>query len=132
MTGRYLLGFDAKANSDLSAKQGYSLTFAGSSGDIVDVIASATARFVGVLMNDPKSGDTAEVLYLGQATAVADGSGTAIAAGDLVGPNSSGVMVKKATADYNVAGTSRDACSISGGVIRVLLTPNVVYRALGG
>ncbi len=130
-TGRYLLGFDAKANSDLSAKQGYCVKFV-TNGDTVDLIAAATDRFAGVLLNDPTSGQTAEVLYMGQATAVADGSGTAIAVGDLVGPNSSGVMVKKATNDYNVAGVARDACSVSGGVIRVLLTPNALFRTLAG
>jgi hypothetical protein len=131
MTGRYLLGFDAVAAADLSGKQGFCMTW-GADGDHVTTIASATAVFAGVLLNDPTSGQVAEVLYLGQATGVADGSGTAITVGALVGPNSAGRMVVKATADYNVVGVARDACSILGGVIRVLLTPNAIFRTLLG
>ncbi len=130
-TGRFLFGFDAKANSDLSAKQGFCVKFV-TNGDTVDLIAAATDRFAGVLLNDPQSGQVAEVQYLGQATAVSDGSGTAIAVGDLVGPDANGRMVKKATADYNVAGVARDASSAQGTVIRVLLTPNAVFRTLAG
>jgi len=130
-TGKFLLGFDAKANSDLSAKQGFCMKLV-TNGDTVDLIAAATDRFAGVLLNNPQAGQAAEVQYLGQATAVADGSGTAIAAGDLVGPDANGRMIKKATNDFNVAGVSRDACAIQGGVIRVLLTPNAVFRTLAG
>lgn len=131
MTGQFLLGRSAKANSDLSAKQGFCLKLV-TNGDTVDLIAAATDRFHGVLLNNPTSGQTAEVATLGLVPAVSDGSGTSIGVGDLVGPDSNGRMVKKATADYNVAGTALDASTAQGAVIRVMLTPNAVFRTLAG
>ena len=69
---------------------------------------------------------------LGIAPVVSDGSGTAIAVGDYVGPSSAGKAIKKATADNSVAGIALDASSADGTVIRVLLLPGAFFRTAGG
>lgn len=127
--GAFVYDESFTASADLSALQ-FNTVSLGTTG--VAAIGAATTRAIGVLQNKPKSGEAATVRILGSTKAVSDGSGTAIAAGDYVGPNSSGVMVKKATADYNVAGISMDASSASGTVIRVILTPGAFFRTAGG
>ena len=120
-----------KAAADQSAKQYYFLKY--SAADTVAVCSAAADRAIGVLMNKPNAaGLAADVRILGIAPVVSDGSGTAIAVGDLVGPSSAGKAVKKATADYSAAGIALDASSADGTVIRVLLIPGAVFRTLGG
>ena len=119
-----------KAENDLSAKQYYFLEY--SAVDTVDVPDAAADRVFGVLMNEPAANQAANVRILGIAPVVSDGSGTAIAAGDYVGSNATGKAVKKATADYSVAGIALDASSADGTVIRVLLIPGGWFRTAGG
>jgi hypothetical protein len=120
-----------KAAADQSAKQYYFLKY--SAADTVAVCSAAADRVIGVLMNKPNAaGLAANVRILGIAPVVSDGSGTAIAVGDYVGPSSAGKAVKKATTDYSVAGIALDASSADGTVIRVLLMPGAVFRTLGG
>jgi hypothetical protein len=120
-----------KAAADQSAKQYYFLKY--SAADTVAVCSAAADRVIGVLMNKPNAaGLAANVRILGIAPVVSDGSGTAIAVGDYVGPSSAGKAVKKATPDYSVAGIALDASSADGTVIRVLLMPGAVFRTLGG
>jgi hypothetical protein len=119
-----------KAAADLTAKQYYALEI--TAADTVNVCGAATDRVIGVLQNTPNTNQAASVRVHGITKAVSDGSGTAIAAGDYVGPNSSGKMVKKATADYSVAGIALSASSADGTVISVLLTPGAWFRTAAG
>ena len=119
-----------KANSDLSAKQYYAVKLTAE--NTVDLAAAATDRCIGVLQNKPKANNAAQVAILGMTKAYTDGSGTAIAVGDLVGPNSSGIFVKKATADYNAMGIAMQASSALGTIIYVILVPLAVFRTLAG
>lgn len=124
--------FDAsfKAAADLSAKQFFIMK--PSAADTIAIAAAATDLSIGVLQDKPKSGEAGRVRVLGISKVVSDGSGTAIAVGDRVGPNSSGKAVKKATADYNCIGIALDASTADGTIIRVLLIPGLVFRTLGG
>lgn len=119
-----------KAENDLSTKQYYAVEYSGV--DQIDVIDAAADRAIGILMNKPKAGEAAEVCLLGKCQAITDGSGTSIGAGDYVGPNGSGKLVKKATADYSVIGIAMDASSADGTIIRVLLMPVNFFRTAGG
>lgn len=119
-----------KAGADLSAKQYYAVEL--TAADTVNVCDAAADTILGVLLNKPKSAQAAQVRILGIAPMVSDGSSTAIAVGDRVGPNSSGKAVKKATADNAVCGIAMDASSADGTVIRVLLTPGAYFRSAGG
>jgi hypothetical protein len=118
------------ANADLSAKQYYFVKVA--SATQVALCAAATDRALGVLRNKPKSGEAALVRVLGVAKVVSDGSVTAIAAGDYVGPNAAGKAVKKAIADYSVAGIALEASAADGAVISVLLIPGAFFRTAAG
>lgn len=119
-----------KAGADQSTKQYYLVK--QSAANTVAVCSGATDRAIGVLRNKPKANEAATVRITGIAEVITDGSGTAIAAGDYVGPNSSGKAVKKATADYNVCGQALDASSTDGAIIRILLTPGAWFRTAGG
>ncbi len=120
-----------KAAADQSAKQYYLLGL--SAAGTVAVCNAAADRVIGVQMNKPAAaGQATDVRILGIAPVVSDGSGTAIAAGDYVGPNSAGKAVKKATADYSVCGIALAASSADGTVIPVLLLPGAFFRTAGG
>jgi len=119
-----------KAENSLTTKQYYFVEYSGV--DQIDVCDAAADRVIGVLMNEPAANQAATVRILGIAPVVSDGSGTAIVAGDYVGSNSSGKAVKKATADYSVAGMAMDASTTDGKVIRVLLFPGGWFRTAGG
>ena len=133
MAGRYhdVHSDSYEANSDLSAKQFYCVKMVGL--DTIDVCSAATDDCCGILQNDPKQGWAANVMHLGTCKAVSDGSGTAISPGDLVGTNASGMLVKKATADYGIVGQALDASNAQGIIIGVRLFGNSFgYRTLAG
>lgn len=118
------------AAADLSSNQFYPVAY--TAVDTVGLIANAETRAIGILQNTPKAGDVALVRMLGYAKAVFDGSSTNIGPGDLVGPNASGVLVKKTTADYNILGMAMDAVTAADIVGRVMLLPLNVVRTLAG
>ena len=90
--------------------------------DSIAVCTAATDRVFGIQQSKPNVGETGRIALWGRWTALVDGSGTAIAIGDYLGVNSAGTMlVKKATADYNICAQALDVCTISGGKIDVLL-----------
>jgi len=119
-----------KAGADLSSKQYYCVEYTGV--DTVNVTNAAADRAIGILQNKPAQNQGANVRHLGISMAVSDGSGTAIAAGDYVGPNGSGKVAKKATADYSAIGIAMDASSADGTVIRVLMIPLNWFRSAAG
>ena len=109
-----------RATTDMSALQFAPLKL-GAKG-YVAVCAAATDEVYGLLYNKPKAGDAAEVVTFGRYSALVDGSGTAIAVGDLLGLNAAGTMlVKKATADNLICARALDVCTIANGVIDVLI-----------
>jgi hypothetical protein len=112
-----------KAAADLSTKQYFAVEM--TAADTVNVTNAAADRALGILQDKPKTGEGGAVRLLGISEAVTDGSGTAIAVGDYVGPNNVGKMVKKATADFSVLGIALDASSADGTIIRVLLPGGV-------
>jgi hypothetical protein len=125
-TDQELFNLNAKANSDLSAKQFFLVK--QTAADTVDLVAAATDRTLGVLINAPKSGQAAEVQTDGIAKVVSDGSGTAIAAGDPLAADSSGRVVKNATTDRLGIGVALDASTAAGAVIRVKLAIGIPFR----
>lgn len=130
MYGPHVFDHTFPAGADLRTKQRYFVELANTGK--VDVCNAAADVAIGVLQNKPNSNQAANIRILGIAEVISDGSGTAIAIGDQVGPNSSGKAVKKATADYSVAGIALDASSADGTIIRVLLLPGAVFRSRGG
>lgn len=113
------------ANADLSAKQHYAMVITAQ--DTVD-LAVAASRVIGILQNNPTAGKGAEVRHLGMSLAVTDGSGTAIAAGDLLGANSAGKLVKKATADFAICAVANGASAADGTIIEVMVIAPGYFR----
>lgn len=98
-----------------------------------DIVAAATDRVLGILQNKPGLNHGAEVRIYGYSKAVVDGSGTAIAVGDTLGPNASGVLIKKVTADFNIICEALEACTVANGIITVkLYGQSIPFRALLG
>lgn len=117
--------------ADLRTKQWYCVEL--TAANTVNVCNAATDRCIGVLNNNPNTGHAATVNMLGRTPAVSDGSGTAIAAGDYVGPNSSGKVVKKETADYRTIGLAMQASAADGVIIEVELFGGPgAFRTAGG
>lgn len=119
-----------KAAVDLSTHQFKAMKVSGAWG--CTLAAAATDRCIGVLQNKPQANQAAQIRVLGVSKMISDGSGTAIAAGDLVGPNASALAVKKATADFNAMGISLDASAALGVIIPVFLIPGLMFRTLLG
>lgn len=110
------------AVGDLSTKQFYCVERAGNGSAGVSLANSVTDRPVGILQNKPTSGQAATVRLLGRSRAVVDGSSTAIVAGDILGPDASGRLIKAATDTRYVLAVAEQAAGAAGVVIDVTLT----------
>lgn len=112
------------SNDDLSAQadQFRPVKLVTTTKNRITVCTAATDRVIGIVQDKPKVGDAAQVAQFGRYFAKVDGSGTAIAIGDWLGPNAAGTMlVKKATPDNTVCAVAYDVCTFAGGIIDVLL-----------
>lgn len=124
------------ANADLSAKQYYVMKLlavsAVNTGWGCDV-ANATDFVLGILQNKPTQYHAGVVRILGYSKAICDGSSTSIAVGDLLGPNASGILVKKNTADYNICAQALEASSAANLIITVkLFGQSIFFRSAAG
>lgn len=125
--------YTVKSNADLSTKLGFCVKQT-TNKDEVALVSAATDPVFGILLNKPKAaGRAAHVRTRGKCVCVSDGSGTAIAVGDLVGPDANGRVVKKATADFNAIGRANEPSSALGTEIEVWLgLPQQIFRTLAG
>lgn len=89
------------ASADLSAKQYHFVKLSGN--NTVTVCAAITDVPIGVLQNNPTSGQAAEVCLFGVTKVVADGT---LAAGDRIGTSADG------QADAIVAGTDTTVTTV--------------------
>lgn len=91
-----------EAANDLSSNQ-YQLVAVNSNGKVV--LAGAGDHAVGVLQNDPASGEQAEVAILGQTKVVAGGS---VSQGDQIASDSNGkgVTATQSTVDTTTSNSS--------------------------
>ena len=126
--GAFVMDESYIANADLSAKQ-YFLVKLHTVADQVALVAAVTDRPIGILQNDPDaSGKPATVRHLGKSKANVDGSGTAIAIGDYLGPDANGRLVKVTTVDRPILAQARRAATTQGSVIEVTLMPFGFFR----
>lgn len=117
-----------KAGASFASSQYLACELSTSADDTVTVCNAVTDKVLGIIQNDPLSGEEATVMIMGRTEWVSDGSGTAIARGDYVGTNASGKCVKKATADYSVRGIACQPSTADGTIIEVLLIGPVPFR----
>ena len=110
-TGEHLRIPGLVAGADLDAKQYHLVRLAATTAKTVLVAAAATVGIIGVLQNDPKSGEPASVVCAGLTKGVAGG---AITPGDLVTANTTGQCVATTTANNKVAGKAVTAATTAG------------------
>ena len=110
-----------EAGADLSAKQYHFVRLDGANGRKVVVCDAVTDRPVGVLRNDPTSGQMATVMVTGISQVVANAD---LAAGDVIGTSNDGQAAAYVfgtdTTKYPV-GWVRDANTAAGGIISAVI-----------
>lgn len=115
--GEYVTLPGLKAGASLASKQYTPVKLSSTAADTV-LSATTTAHIVvGIVMNNPASGDAAEVAALGVAKAIAGTSN--LARGESLSCNSTGVVDVTAG---KVFGVALEASSAIGDIVTVLLT----------
>jgi hypothetical protein len=112
----YLVGFTA--TGDLSAGQYKIVQLSADTAGAVKLSTSATSNTIGVLVNDPTSGEAAQVQVAGIAKVLGEAS---VAIGDAVTSSSTGRAKTTTTGGDKIIGTALDAVGSAGDLIRVLL-----------
>jgi len=119
-----------KAAADYRTKQYYCMKFSGTDG--ITLCAAATDVCIGILQTDPNTGEYGRVAHVGRIIAAVDGT-TDIAAGDWLGTDANGVLVKKATADYGACAIACKPVTTNGVVfVEVLFIGPGFFRTAGG
>ena len=106
------------ANADMSAKRYYIVRVVANSGCDIASLAT-TSAIAGVLVNDPKSGETAAIAYAGLGKVV--GGGT-VTDGSFITSDSSGRAVNAGSGDM-VIGRALTTATTTGEVVSALLIP---------
>ena len=123
MPGERLSGSFAEsysAASDLSTHQ-YKLVKLTSTGVDVCGAQSATEVPIGVLQNDPISGNAACVMLQGLSSLKVNAASPNIAIGDMITSGANGFGVKNTADKAQVVGRANDAAAADGVIISVLL-----------
>lgn len=115
-----ILPFSWPAGADLSAKQYYALQLTTTE---TVTLADATVRAVGILQNDPASGEAASVCLLGISKAVTDGNAAAIACMDSLAPDANGKLVKTTTDNDEAVAVALAPSTADGTIIPVFVFP---------
>ena len=110
-----------KAAADYKLKQFYAMRQTAGTEGSATLCSAVTDRVLGILQNKPDINQAAEIMIMGISKAVSDGT-TAIAAGDPLTVDTSGRVVKNATADRPTIGMALQPSTAVGTVIEVMLT----------
>lgn len=117
-TGEHLRIPGLVAGVDLSAKQ-YHVVMLSTTAKQVKVSSGPTVANIGILQNDPASGEAASVCGAGLTKAVAGG---VIAAGDMVSANSTGRCAASTTANNKLIGKAITAAGADGDLFEIFLS----------
>ena len=105
--------------TDMRLKQFYPVKL-HTTKDFVTELTAATDLVFGILQDKKNLGEAGRIAKIGRWSARVDGSGTAIAIGDWLGPNAAGTaLIKKTAAAANICARALDVCTIAGGIIDV-------------
>jgi hypothetical protein len=128
--GGFVLEESYVATADMRTKQYYCVKFA--TDDKVALCNGAADVCVGILQTDPNTNEVARVAHLGRVMAAVDGT-TDIAVNDWLGPNTAGVLVKKATEDFSICAVACKAVTTNGVInIEVLFLGPRFFRSAAG
>ncbi len=106
------------ASGTLATSQYKIVKFASTAGQVI-VGAAATDNLIGVLMNDPTSGQPADIAVLGIAKVQAEASQSA---GDWVTTSTTGRAKVTSSANNDVLGKLLEASTDAGDIVAILLT----------
>lgn len=115
-----ILPFSWPAGADLSAKQYYAVQLTTTE---TVTMADATVRTLGILQNEPLSGEAASVCLLGISRAITDGNAGAIAAMDALASDANGKLVKTTTDNDEVVAVALQPSTTDGAIIAVFVLP---------
>lgn len=116
-----------KAAADLSTKQFFTVKLTAK--DTVNLCAATSDICIGILQDKPKLNQGGAVRILGTSLAVVDGT-TPIVAGDRLGPDANGRLVKKTVAGNSTFAIANDSSSAVGDIIEVLIVGPGAFTAL--
>ena len=105
------------AGADLSAKQYYVVKLASTAKQVI-VGAAATDGVIGVVQNDPASGEEALVAALGVVKVATEAS---VTAGDWLAASTTGRAKTTTSANDDVIGRALETNSAAGDIIGVLI-----------
>ena len=108
------------ASSTLASKQFYPVKLSSTAGTVT-LCSAATDAVIGVLMNDPGTGEAAEVAFCGLVQVAAEASQSA---GTFVAASSTGRAKTTTSANDDAFGKLIDASSSAGDLVRVILAPS--------
>ena len=114
------------ATGSLASNQYYVVKHGSTAGTVKVATTPATDTLVGILMNDPASGEAAEVAVLGVVRAAAEAS---VTAGAALTCSSTG-RVKATTTDlHQVVGYALEASSSAGDLINIVVARQTLADA---
>ena len=122
-SGQYLTIPGLTAGATLAAKQYYVVKLASTAKQVI-AAAAATDGAIGIVQNDPASGEEALVACLGAVKAAAE---TSVSAGDWVASSTTGRVKTTTNANDDVIGRALEASSAAGDIITVLLGTGFNY-----
>jgi hypothetical protein len=123
-TYNYGIYYPFSASGDLSAAQYRFVTQAGTAKRVIRSTGACNPAPMGILQNDPRSGEEATVCVWGVSKVLADAeTGTAIAYGDFLTSGSTGMAVAN-TNGSSVAAVALEALASGSGIyIECLVLP---------
>ncbi len=121
-TYNYGIDLPFSASGDLTAKQYYFVTHASAAKRVQASTGASNPAPIGVLQNDPRTGEEATVRVWGVSKVVADAD-TAIGYGDYLTSGSTGMAVINTNGSSVAAMSLQDLTSGTGVYIEVLLLP---------
>jgi len=110
------------ASADLSAKQYYNVV---QDAATTCAVAGAGVQTLGVLINEPESGEAADVILYGTAKMIVDGDAAAIAAGDFLKTDANGMGVVVAADEDIICGLALAASTADGDIIPVIVLSGI-------
>jgi len=108
------------AGEDLSSGQYKVVKFASTAGEVVAVSATTDAA-IGIIQNDPGDGEAANVAGVGSKCLALAGTSD-LAAGELVGYNTTGQVVDHTTDGRYIIGQALEASSAVGDIVEVQIS----------
>lgn len=122
VTGRYLSIPGLIAGEDLRLKQYYCVKLSSTAGEVLLATAAKDQTNIGLLQNDPSTGEVADVAFLGVAKGITED--TAVTFGSALEANTSGELHDASNDEAKIIGHALETSITTGNIISVLVNPS--------